>query len=85
MKTTVPLLCILVLLTGCQKENTFQPPPPPEVTVSAPDVEDVTLYEVFPGRVEARDSVRIVARVPGVLQEIHFEDGASVKAVTQAR
>jgi RND family efflux transporter MFP subunit len=45
-----------------------------------PTVQDVTLYEVFPGRVEARDSVRIVARVPGVLQDIHFEDGQEVKA-----
>jgi RND family efflux transporter MFP subunit len=41
-------------------------------------VEDVTLYEIFPGQVEARDSVQIVARVPGVLEKIHFTDGQTV-------
>jgi RND family efflux transporter MFP subunit len=76
---SVRLLLLAALFTGCAQQNEFQPPPPPQVTVSTPSVDDLTLYETFPGRVEARDSVRLVARVSGFLDEIHFEDGAAVK------
>lgn len=69
---------VILPFSGCRKPNEFQPPPPPEVTVQAPEVKDVTRYEVFSGRVEARDSVVLVARVGGFLDEIHFQDGASV-------
>lgn len=79
MKTFL-LPCIgLLLLAGCSKQNEFQPPPPPQVGVQPPLIADVTLYETFPGRVSAKDSVVLVARVPGFLQEIHFRDGAIVK------
>jgi RND family efflux transporter MFP subunit len=69
----------LLLLAGCAKQNEFVPPPPPQVGVEPPTIQDVTLYQTFPGRVEARDSVVIEARVSGFLETIHFEDGADVK------
>lgn len=78
-QTTLPLALLIALLAGCAKQNEFQPPPPPQVTVAPPTVEDVVLYETFPGRVQARDSVMIEARVSGFLEEIHFTDGALVK------
>lgn len=79
--TSLTLLLPLVALfsASCRKPNEFQPPPPPEVTAENPEVRDVVLYESFPGRVEARDSVVLVARVSGFLDKIHFEDGAWVK------
>lgn len=70
----------LLQLTACRKPNEFQPPPPPEVTVQNPELKDVVLYETFPGRVEARESITLVARVNGFLQEVHFEAGSKVKA-----
>ena len=79
MKTSCLLVGSLFLISGCSQPNEFQAPPPPQVEVATPSVEDVTRYEVFPGRVQSRDSVRIVARVPGELQEIHFTDGQDVK------
>lgn len=79
MKQSLLLFSFSVLMFGCAKQNEFQPPPPPQVGVEAPLVEDVTLYETFPGRVQARDSVVIEARVSGFLEIIHFEDGADVK------
>lgn len=79
MKNIAALCGCVFLIAGCAKENVFQPPPPPQVGVAAPVVEDVTLYESFPGRVEARDTVAIVARASGYLEEIHFMDGAEVK------
>jgi len=75
-------ICVgsMLLVTSCKKPNEFQPPPPPEVTVENPEVKDVVLYDTFPGLVEARESVTLVARVNGFLDEVHFQDGANVKA-----
>ena len=70
---------VLCFLSACKPPNEFQPPPPPVVSVENPVVKDVTLYDTFPGRVEARDSVTLTARVSGFLNEIHFADGAPVK------
>jgi len=80
MKKLVPFFGCILFLAGCAKQNEFQPPPPPQVGVEPPVVEDVTLYETFPGRVQARDTVTIVARASGYLEKIHFEDGGIVKA-----
>ena len=70
-------LCALV--QGCGRQNTFAPPPPPQVTVSAARVADVTLYREFVGRAQASDSVDIRARVRGYLEEVSFRDGATVE------
>jgi RND family efflux transporter MFP subunit len=70
---------VLCFLSACKPPNEFQPPPPPVVSVENPVMKDVTLYDTFPGRVEARDSVTLTARVSGFLNEIHFADGAPVK------
>ncbi len=80
MNRTLLLLPLTALvLTSCQEKNTFAPPPPPQVTVQMPVIQDVTLYETFPGRVDNKDSVELTARVQGFLEKIHFEDGAMVK------
>lgn len=76
------LSCLITLLfaTGCGPRNTFQPPPPPTVTVAPPKVQDITIYHSFPGRTEARESVELRARVQGYLETVSFEDGQEVKA-----
>ncbi len=79
MKKLAPLCGSILIVAGCAKQNEFQPPPPPQVGVQPPVVENVTLYETFPGRVQAKDTVTIVARVAGYLEKIHFQDGAMVK------
>ena len=58
---------LILLLTSCGKDNQFQAPPAPLVTAQNVEVQDVVLFETFPGRVEARDSVTLVARVSGIL------------------
>lgn len=65
---------------GCGPRNVFDPPPPPEVDVGQPVVEDVTVYRPFPGRLQAMESVAIHARVHGTLEEIRFNDGDLVEA-----
>jgi RND family efflux transporter MFP subunit len=80
MKKPMSALAILLLCSlGCSKKNEFQPPPPPEVSVAHPEIRDVTVYESFPGRLQAVDSVQIRARVKGFLKSIHFKDGQRVE------
>jgi RND family efflux transporter MFP subunit len=68
-----------LLVAGCSKKNEFQPPPPPEVVVMNPVQQTVTTYESFPGRVAARTTVDIRARVKGFLKSIEFSDGQQVE------
>ena len=68
-----------VLLAGCARKNEFQPPPPPEVGVAHPIRKDVTLYEKFPGRLEAVETIELQARIKGYLRSIEMHDGQLVK------
>jgi RND family efflux transporter MFP subunit len=53
---------------------------PPRVTVAKPVVKEIREEDDFIGRFEAVDEVEVRARVSGYLAEIHFSDGALVKA-----
>ncbi|HUO53127.1 MAG TPA: efflux RND transporter periplasmic adaptor subunit [Rhodoblastus sp.] len=52
---------------------------PPSIPVMAPKVESVSDTLEIVGNAEAVQQVQLVARVPGYLEQIHFEDGALVK------
>jgi RND family efflux transporter MFP subunit len=71
------LACSLVALPGCDA-NQYAPPPPPKVTVAAPELRDVTLYGEFTGTTRAVESVEVRARVKGFLVNMHFEPGDDV-------
>ena len=75
MNRLLPPLIACLALAGCGEPNAFVPPPPPVVEVAHPAQRDTVTFRSFPGRLEASDSVRIVARVKGFLEEILFEDG----------
>ena len=51
----------------------------PTVPVVLPKVQAVSETLVVTGNAEAVNAVKLVARVPGYLEEIHFEDGQLVK------
>jgi membrane fusion protein, multidrug efflux system len=73
------LIASAVLLGGCDgKENTYAPPPPPKVIVTKPTIETVTDNLDFTGNTAAFETVKLVARVEGYLQQIHFQDGQRV-------
>ena len=55
---------------------------PPAVTVAKPLSQDVNDYLDFSGNTVAVDSVTLVARVEGFLDQIHFVDGSTVKKGT---
>ncbi|MFV1996096.1 MAG: efflux RND transporter periplasmic adaptor subunit, partial [Verrucomicrobiales bacterium] len=67
------------ILASCGPSNEFVAPPPPEVTVSEPEVRDVITYLEFPGRTEGVASVDIRARVAGFLKERLFRPGEYVE------
>lgn len=66
-------------ISACKKENTYAPPPPAEVGVSAPLKLHVTPFLESTGNTVAYNSVDLQARVEGFVQEINYKDGAQVK------
>ena len=74
----VSLLCLTLVLAGCEKKERPAAPPSP-VTVAKPLAQQVRSYEVFDGYLAALLSVNLEARVPGYLTKILFKDGAYVK------
>ncbi|MBK1827559.1 efflux RND transporter periplasmic adaptor subunit [Haloferula rosea] len=70
----LPLLAFL----SCSKENEFVQPPPPPVTVETPDTREVTIYKTAPATIEGLAEVDIRARVRGILESKHFEEGKPI-------
>ena len=71
-----------MLLSGCGKEAEGQdeaPQPPPEVSVAEIVVRDITPWEEFTGRIEAKEIVQIRPRVGGVIEHIKYHEGDMVK------
>jgi RND family efflux transporter MFP subunit len=73
-----PLLAPLLLL-GCDEPNRYVPPPPPEVVVANPVRKNVIAYLQETGTLAAVNTVDLVARVPGFVQAVQYQDGAVVK------
>jgi RND family efflux transporter MFP subunit len=72
----------VVLLAACGEQNRYVAPPPPKVTVAHPVQQPVTNYLEVTGNTAAFNTVDLVARVQGFLEEIHFKDGDTVKKGT---
>jgi RND family efflux transporter MFP subunit len=68
--TLVPFL-LLLLATGCSKNNAGQAtPPPPQVDVAHPVVLDMRDHAEFTGRTQAINGVTVQARVGGYLDVV---------------
>jgi RND family efflux transporter MFP subunit len=72
-------LAVLGLLAACGQNNTYQAPPPPQVTVAKPVEQRITRYFEATGNTAAVNSANLVARVQGFVREIAYQDGAAVK------
>ena len=82
LKILVSMLTCLTIaagLGGCEEKNTYVEPPPPKVTVSRPQVQDVTEYLAFTGNTRAYEEIEIRARVSGFLKSMHFTPGTKVE------
>jgi RND family efflux transporter MFP subunit len=65
----------LAIAGGCGPGNEYAAPPPPPVTVSLPELREITRFADYTGTTRAVEAVDVRARVQGFLQSIHFEPG----------
>ena len=73
------VLVLALLLTGCGDSNTYVEPPPPQVTVATPVMQEVTRHLEFTGTTAAFAHAEVPARVTGVLESMHFTPGTRVE------
>lgn len=69
----------LILACGKKNETAFERPPAP-VTVVQAGSQDVPVYIDAVGKISAREVVAIQPQVSGRIAQLHFTDGADVKA-----
>jgi RND family efflux transporter MFP subunit len=80
---TLPAFAIsAITLAACGEDNRYVAPPPPKVTVATPAQQQVTPYIEATGNTTAINTVNLVARVAGFVQEIKYSDGDFVKKGT---
>ncbi|HTW87479.1 MAG TPA: efflux RND transporter periplasmic adaptor subunit [Candidatus Binataceae bacterium] len=72
----------LAVAAGCRGGESEQVVPAPVVTVAHPVRGSVRAYLDFTGNTVSIDSVTLVARVEGYLEQIHFSDGSFIKKNT---
>jgi RND family efflux transporter MFP subunit len=72
-------LASALALAGCGKSNSYKPPPPAPVVTSKPVSMPMTTYLDVTGNTVAVNSVNLVARVSGYLDQINYTDGTVVK------
>ena len=76
----VALVFLWVAVAGCgPKQPKGGEPPPPKVDVAVPVTREVTAYEYFTGRTEAKRSIDLRSRVTGYLDKVMFKEGDDVK------
>ena len=72
----------LPILTGCKEKKStgaMGGMPTPEISVTKPIVEDITLTKDYPGYLTTEKTVNLVARVNGTLQSTSYVAGGRVK------
>lgn len=69
------------LLSGCSPSENRQAAamPPPLVKIAQPLHREVMVWDEFPGRIAAVESVDVRARVDGYLEKVNFKPGERVK------
>lgn len=80
-RPTMLVALVMLALAGCQKQpDTEQEPPPPEARVQVIEPAAHMLTGDLPGRIEPARTAEVRARVPGIVLQRLFEEGANVKA-----
>jgi RND family efflux transporter MFP subunit len=69
---------VALLLSACGQGNQYAPPPPPKVTVATPAQQPVTRYLEATGNLAPINNADLVARVPGFVETVNYQDGARV-------
>ena len=83
MRTPVFAATISLAAALCPATCRAEPPPAPPalpVTVAAPLAKRIAQWDEYSGRFQAVERVEVRARVSGFIEQVHFKDGAMVKA-----
>jgi RND family efflux transporter MFP subunit len=75
---TALIALVLALVPGCQRVVAPPAPPPPAVTVSQPLQRDVIRWDQYSGYLSSPQTAVVDARVSGLIEEAHFQEGAVV-------
>lgn len=74
------IFLVLPILTGCkEKKESAGAMPVPEISVTKPIVENITLTKDYPGYLATDKTLNLVARVNGTLQSTSYTPGGRVK------
>lgn len=73
------LVALTVLITGCGRSRSSQPPPSPAVTVAPVEQRELVEWDEFTGRTEAVEWVEVRPRVSGYIEAVKFQSGQLVK------
>ncbi|WP_299669616.1 efflux RND transporter periplasmic adaptor subunit [uncultured Ruegeria sp.] len=79
MKTTNLLLCTLIGIGLAGLASAQSKPAPPSVVVAPATMQELQKQDEFVGRVVADQSVDLQARVEGILEEVNFTEGGTVR------
>lgn len=76
----VVVVTFLLQFSGCNKQSEEQSGgfPPPAVSIAEVIVREVTPWQEFSGRIEAKETVHLRPRVGGVVEKIHYREGEIV-------
>lgn len=76
----IGVACIAFGLSGCNKGTAANAAPPPTaVHVATVASSEVTDWDIFTGRFEAVDAVKLRPRVSGYIDQVKFAEGKEVK------
>jgi RND family efflux transporter MFP subunit len=78
----IALVLVASAVAACGQGNRYAVPPPPMVSVATPVEQPVSRYFESTGNAAAINTVDLVARVQGFVQEINYNDGEFVKKGT---
>lgn len=75
-RSGIALAVALAVVTACKKEP--PPPPPPDVQVMTVAQSTVPIYAEYTGQTRGSVELEVRARVEGILQQQHYQDGSEV-------
>lgn len=82
MNTTIKITLIALsslLMASCKGKKQPTEAPAPSISVTTPEVKDITLTKDYPGYLSSELMVNLVARVNGYLQTSHLVAGSKVR------
>jgi RND family efflux transporter MFP subunit len=69
-----------LMIVGCGQKPAAQAPPPPTVTIAKPVKKEIIEWQYFTAQTQAIDTITIIPRVTGYIDNIQFKEGDVVNS-----